>query len=151
MNWGGDCLSFNRNILGENSKEDVLELIKSEDFRDIFLENNITNVIVFGSLLTKDFNEESDIDIAIISENKISSSLDLSLTLELEDFLGRSIDLIDINDEEISNVIKIEAFNSNMVIIKDEKYDEQYDFYDRLFKENIEFWDRLDKVVLDNE
>ncbi|MBM6861507.1 hypothetical protein H9X78_13725, partial [Clostridium saudiense] len=59
--------------------------------------------------------------------------------------------LIDINDEEISNVIKIEAFNSNMVIIKDEKYDEQYDFYDRLFKENIEFWDRLDKVVLDNE
>lgn len=144
-------MSFNRNILGENSKEDVLELIKSEDFRDIFLENNITNVIVFGSLLTKDFNEESDIDIAIISENKISSSLDLSLTLELEDFLGRSIDLIDINDEEISNVIKIEAFNSNMVIIKDEKYDEQYDFYDRLFKENIEFWDRLDKVVLDNE
>ena len=151
MNWGGDCLSFNRNILGENSKEDVLELIKSDDFRDIFLENNITNVIVFGSLLTKDFNEESDIDIAIISENKISSSLDLSLTLELEDFLGRSIDLIDINDEEISNVIKIEAFNSNMVIIKDEKYYEQYDFYDRLFKENIEFWDRLDKVVLDNE
>ena len=144
-------MSFNRNILGENSKEDVLELIKSEDFRDIFLENNITNVIVFGSLLTKDFNEESDIDIAIISENKISSSLDLSLTLELEDFLGRSIDLIDINDEEISNVIKIEAFNSNMVIIKDEKYYEQYDFYDRLFKENIEFWDRLDKVVLDNE
>lgn len=144
-------MSFNRNILGENSKEDVLELIKSDDFRDIFLENNITNVIVFGSLLTKDFNEESDIDIAIISENKISSSLDLSLTLELEDFLGRSIDLIDINDEEISNVIKIEAFNSNMVIIKDEKYDEQYDFYDRLFKENIEFWDRLDKVVLDNE
>ncbi|MBM6860620.1 nucleotidyltransferase domain-containing protein, partial [Clostridium saudiense] len=60
-------MSFNRNILGENSKEDVLELIKSEDFRDIFLENNITNVIVFGSLLTKDFNEESDIDIAIIS------------------------------------------------------------------------------------
>ena len=144
-------MSFNRNILGENSKEDVLELIKSDDFRDIFLENNITNVIVFGSLLTKDFNEESDIDIAIISENKISSSLDLSLTLELEDFLGWSIDLIDINDEEISNVIKIEAFNSNMVIIKDEKYDEQYDFYDRLFKENIEFWERLDRVILDNE
>ena len=56
---------------------------------------------IFGSLTKDDFNEESDIDIAIIGENKISDTVDLNLTLELEDFLGRSIDLIDINDEEI--------------------------------------------------
>ena len=144
-------MSFNRNILGENSKEDILRLVKSNEFKEIFKRNNIENVIIFGSLTKDDFNEESDIDIAIIGENKISDTVDLNLTLELEDFLGRSIDLIDINDEEIENIIKIEALNSDMVIIKDKIYEETYNYYDNLFRENIEFWNRLDRVVLDSE
>lgn len=144
-------ISFNRNILGENSKEDILRLVKSNEFKEIFKRNNIENVIIFGSLTKDDFNEESDIDIAIIGENKISDTVDLNLTLELEDFLGRSIDLIDINDEEIENIIKIEALNSDMVIIKDRIYEETYNYYDNLFRENIEFWNRLDRVVLDSE
>ena len=144
-------MSFNRNILGENSKEDILRLVKSNEFKEIFKRNNIENVIIFGSLTKDDFNEESDIDIAIIGENKISDTVDLNLTLELEDFLGRSIDLRDINDEEIENIIKIEALNSDMVIIKDRIYEETYNYYDNLFRENIEFWNRLDRVVLDSE
>lgn len=144
-------MSFNRNILGENSKEDILRLVKSNEFKEIFKRNNIENVIIFGSLTKDDFNEESDIDIAIIGENKISDTVDLNLTLELEDFLGRSIDLIDINDEEIENIIKIEALNSDMVIIKYRIYEETYNYYDNLFRENIEFWNRLDRVVLDSE
>ena len=144
-------MSFNRNILGENSKEDILRLVKSNEFKEIFKRNNIENVIIFGSLTKDDFNEESDIDIAIIGENKISDIVDLNLTLELEDFLGRSIDLIDINDEEIENIIKIEALNSDMVIIKDRIYEDTYNYYDNLFRENIEFWNRLDRVVLDSE
>ena len=143
-------MSFNRNILGENSKEDILRLVKSNEFKEIFKRNNIENVIIFGSLTKDDFNEESDIDIAIIGENKISDTVDLNITLELEDFLGRSIDLIDINDEEIENIIKIEALNSDMVIIKDRIYEETYNYYDNLFRENIEFWNRLDRVVLDS-
>ena len=143
-------MSFNRNILGENSKEDILRLVKSNEFKEIFKRNNIENVIIFGSLTKDDFNEESDIDIAIIGENKISDTVDLNLTLELKDFLGRSIDLIDINDEEIENIIKIEALNSDMVIIKDRIYEETYNYYDNLFRENIEFWNRLDRVVLDS-
>ncbi|WP_302579700.1 nucleotidyltransferase family protein [Clostridium saudiense] len=143
-------MSFNRNILGENSKEDILRLVKSNEFKEIFKRNNIENVIIFGSLTKDDFNEESDIDIAIIGENKISDTVDLNLTLELEDFLGRSIDLIDINDEEIENIIKIEALNSDMVIIKDRIYEETYNYYDNLFRENIEFWNRLDRGVLDS-
>ena len=135
-------MSFNRNIFGNNSKDEILTLVKSKEFKDIFLKHNIRNVII---------NEESDIDIAIIGDNKISSNLDLNLTLELEDFLERSIDLIDINDEDIENLIKIEALNSEMIIIKDDKYNEKFNYYDQLFKENIEFWSRLDKVVLDSE
>ncbi|MBC5624933.1 nucleotidyltransferase domain-containing protein [Clostridium sp. NSJ-49] len=144
-------MSFNRNIVDDKSKEEVLALVSSQEFKDIFLKYNIDNVIIFGSLSTDKFNEESDIDIAIIGSEKISSKLDLTLSLELEDFLGRSIDLIDINDEDIENIIKIEALNSDMVIMKNEKYDEKYVYYDILFKENIEFWNRLDKVVLESE
>ena len=144
-------MSFNRNIFGNNSKDEILTLVKSKEFKDIFLKHNIRNVIIFGSLTKDEFNEESDIDIAIIGDNKISSNLDLNLTLELEDFLERSIDLIDINDEDIENLIKIEALNSEMVIIKDNKYNEKFNYYDELFKENIEFWSRLDKVVLEND
>lgn len=48
------------------------------------------------------------------------------MTLELEDFLERSIDLIDINEEYIVNLIKIEALNSEMVIIEDNKYNEKF-------------------------
>ncbi|CUN53783.1 nucleotidyltransferase family protein [Clostridium disporicum] len=144
-------MSFNRNIVDDKSKEEVLALVSSQEFKDIFLKYNIDNVIIFGSLSTDKFNEESDIDIAIIGSEKISSKLDLTLSLELEDFLGRSIDLIDINDEDIENIIKIEALNSDMVIMKNEKYDEKYVYYDILFKENIEFWNRLDKVILESE
>ena len=144
-------MSFNRNIVDDKSKEEVLALVSSQEFKDIFLKYNIDNVIIFGSLSTDKFNEESDIDIVIIGSEKISSKLDLTLSLELEDFLGRSIDLIDINDEDIENIIKIEALNSDMVIMKNEKYDEKYVYYDILFKENIEFWNRLDKVVLESE
>ena len=146
-----NILSFNRNIVDDKSKEEVLALVSSQEFKDIFLKYNIDNVIIFGSLSTDKFNEESDIDIAIIVSENISSKLDLTLSLELEDFLGRSIDLIDINDEDIENIIKIEALNSDMVIMKNEKYDEKYVYYDILFKENIEFWNRLDKVVLESE
>lgn len=146
-----NILSFNRNIVDDKSKEEVLALVSSQEFKDIFLKYNIDNVIIFGSLSTDKFNEESDIDIAIIGSEKISSKLDLTLSLELEDFLGRSIDLIDINDEDIENIIKIEALNSDMVIMKNEKYDEKFVYYDILFKENIEFWNRLDKVILESE
>lgn len=144
-------MSFNRNILGNNSREEILELVQSNEFKEIFESVNIKNVIIFGGLTKNEFNEESDVDIAIIGEDKISDSLDLKLTLELEDFLGRNIDLIDINDEDIENIIKIEALNSDMIIIRDEKYNEVYDYYDNLFKENVEFWSRLDKVILDSE
>ena len=37
-----------------------------------------------------------------------------------------------------------------MVIIKDRIYEETYNYYDNLFRENIEFWNRLDRVVLDS-
>ncbi|SHH74276.1 nucleotidyltransferase family protein [Clostridium grantii] len=130
------------------TKEELLEIIMSEEFKNIFLNNRVSNVIIFGSFTKDDFNEESDIDIAIIGEDKISFSKELELTQILESKLQRNIDLIDINDENISNVIKIAALNSKFIIIRDKLLDEAIDFYDRLYKENEEFWCILDREVL---
>lgn len=144
-------MSFGRNIIGEKSKEEILKIIYSDEFKSIFLNNNINNVIVFGSLSKDGFNEESDIDIAVIGDEKIKSSVDLKISLELEELLNRSIDFIDINDDEIDNIIKIEALNSDLVILKDKNYDIEFNKYDQIYKENNEFWSRLDRVVLYDE
>lgn len=144
-------MSFNRNILGENSKEEILELVENIEFKNIFLKYNIENIILFGSITNNEFNEESDIDIAIIGEKKITAKLELQLNLELEKYLQRTVDIIDINDDEIENFIKISALNSEKIISKTKIYEETFDKYDKLFKENIEFWNRLDRVVLDYE
>lgn len=42
----------------ERTKEDILRLVKSNEFKEIFKRNNIENVIIFGSLTKDDFNEE---------------------------------------------------------------------------------------------
>ncbi|MGL5415323.1 MAG: nucleotidyltransferase domain-containing protein [Clostridium sp.] len=144
-------MSFGRNIIGEKSKEEILKIIYSDEFKNIFLNNNINNVIIFGSLSKDGFNEESDIDIAVIGKEKIKSSMDLKISLELEELLNRSIDFIDINDDEIDNIIKIEALNSDLVILKDKNYDIEFNKYDQIYKENNEFWSRLDRVVLYDE
>ncbi|MGL5415038.1 MAG: nucleotidyltransferase family protein [Clostridium sp.] len=144
-------MSFGRNIIGDKSKEEILSIIQGNEFKKIFLDNNIGNVIVFGSLSEGDFNEESDIDIAVIGEKAIESDIDYDITLKLEELLGRSIDFIDLNNDDIDSVIKIEALNSELVIMKDKNYDIQYGKYDKLYKENNEFWNRLDRVVLYDE
>ena len=69
----------------------------------------------------------------------------------MEDLFGRSIDIININNENINVLIKIEALNSKLIIMKNEKYEEAQNFYENYYKENEEFWYFLDREVLYNE
>lgn len=144
-------MSFSELSIADNSRDEVLKIIYSDSFKNIFLNNGITNIIIFGSLASGNFTEESDVDIAVISKEKIPFNIELDITLKLEELLGRSIDFIDINDENINNIIKIEALNSREVIIKDNLLEEAVESYDRLYRENKEFWYILDKVVLESE
>lgn len=130
------------------SKDEILKIISSDEFKGLFLEREINNVIIFGSLENGDFNDASDVDIAIISENRISFNEELLLTQELEDMLGRSIDLIDINDENINIHIKISALNSKFIVLSNEILEITMNYYDNLCKENEEFWRILDKEIL---
>lgn len=126
----------------------ILSIVNSQSFKDLFINRGITNVIIFGSLANRDFTQESDVDIAIISKAPISFNDELILTQKLEELLDRNIDLIDINDENINNVIKISALNSKFIVLKDYLLDEAILFYDNLYKDNEEFWRILDREVL---
>lgn len=134
----------------ESSKDKthILSIVNSQNFRDLFTSKGITNVIIFGSLATGDFTPESDVDIAIISKTPISFNDELILTQKLEELLGKEIDLIDINDENINNLIKISALNSNFIVLKDNLLEEARILYDNLYKDNEEFWRILDREVL---
>lgn len=132
-------------------KDEILNIISQNEFKSIFYKNKITNVIIFGSLSKNNFSLESDIDIAIIAEKKISINEELAMTTELEELLGRSIDLIDINDDSVNNIIKIEALNSKFIVIQDNMLDEAIGYYEKFYKENEEFWYLLDKEVLSFE
>lgn len=140
---------FNKDKIDySNDKAVILNIINSEKFKSLFINNGITNVIIFGSLAAGDFTAESDVDIAIIAKTLITFNDELKLTQKLEELLDREIDLININDENINNLIKISALNSKLIILKDNLLDEAMVFYDNLCKDNEEFWRILDREVL---
>lgn len=133
------------------SKEQILDIISGDEFKDIFLQKDINNVIIFGSLAKGDFTEESDIDIAVIPQTELSFMDEIDIEAQLEELFGRSIDIIDINDEDTNELIKIEALNSKFIVMNNEKLQNAQDFYENYCKENEEFWYFLDKAVLYNE
>lgn len=138
-------------FMGESdllAKEELIHIINGVEFKELFLQFNITNVIIFGSITKDSFSCESDVDIAIISQEKLSFSKELKLIQSLEKMLKREIDLIDINDSDVNNMIKISALNSKWVVFSDKLLEEKIEYYDNLCKENEEFWSRLDRVVL---
>ena len=140
---------FNKDKIDcSKDKASILNIVNSQNFRDLFINSGITNVIIFGSLANGDFTPESDVDIAIISKTPMSSNDELILAQKLEELLDRNVDLIDINDENINNLIKISALNSKFIVLKDNLLDEAMIFYDNLCKDNEEFWRILDKEVL---
>lgn len=133
------------------NKEQILDIISGNEFKDIFLKKHINNVIIFGSLAKGQFTEESDIDIAVIPQTYLSFIDEINIESQLEELLRRNIDIININDESTNELIKIEALNSRFIVMSDDKLQKAQDFYENYCKENEEFWYFLDKAVLYNE
>ncbi|MFR1906064.1 MAG: type VII toxin-antitoxin system MntA family adenylyltransferase antitoxin [Clostridium neonatale] len=133
------------------NKEQILDIISGNEFKDIFLKKHINNVIIFGSLAKGQFTEESDIDIAVIPQTYLSFMDEINIESQLEELLGRNIDIININDESTNELIKIEALNSRFIVMSDDKLQKALDFYENYCKENEEFRYFLDKAVLYNE
>ncbi|MEZ4754901.1 MAG: nucleotidyltransferase domain-containing protein [Bdellovibrionota bacterium] len=73
-------------------QEDIFEIIRKR----LQAEDQVTSILVFGSLVDGSFSEHSDIDIAIQSSPSFSKEGLFTLRLELENLLNRDVDLVEI-------------------------------------------------------
>lgn len=123
-------------------KDTILEKIKSQEFIDFIQRFNVSNVMVFGSLLTDEFNEESDVDIAILGDEAIPLDDILDMELFLEGFLERNIDVVDLRSKTLDIFIKINILNTCQVIysINPEKFERYCDEVHWIYKENEDYF-----------
>lgn len=111
----------------------VLEIIRQTlDVDDIYV------CYLFGSFGTEDFNEFSDIDIAVITDLNFCQLGNLSN--DLSEKLGRDVDLVDAN--KLSGIFKLQiAYRSDIVFCKDEdKLDKFLDDTDYWYKTDYRLW-----------
>ena len=121
----------------ENIQLEILDKLKSKELKNYLSKLDINNALVFGSIITDNFNEESDVDIAILWTSKLTIKEILKLELFLEDLLERNIDVIDLNSDNLDIFIKIDILNDGKSIYTTdnnkflEKFIEKVDWYYR--------------------
>ncbi|WMJ79349.1 nucleotidyltransferase domain-containing protein [Clostridium sp. MB40-C1] len=123
-------------------KNIILDKLNSTEFIEFMRNFDIDNVVVFGSICNDEFNELSDVDIALLGENKISLDNILDIELFLERLLEREIDVIDLRSESLDLFVKINILNSGKIIYStdDNKLFEEFcDYTDRIYRENEDF------------
>ena len=95
-----------------------------EGLQNIFQEN-LTQIILYGSVARNEETEESDIDIAIVLEKKLDK-------LTREHFISWAAD-IDLKYEKIFSIVDIEKE-------KFDKWGSIWPFYRNLYEEGIILW-----------
>lgn len=78
-------------------------------------------IILFGSYARNTQNEESDIDIAIISFNTEKNEI-YKIKQELEEIVLKDIDLVNLEDKTMSDGFKYEILMNGKVLYCDDSY-----------------------------
>lgn len=124
------------------NKEALVEILKENSCKKAFDNMGIVTVILFGSILTDDFEEHSDIDIAILSYKSIDINNILSLEEFLEKKLNREIDIIDLRNRNTEMSIKVTIYDEGEIIYNNdnlELYNNEYKQTERTYKDNETF------------
>lgn len=122
-------------------KEKIISIIKSQESIDLFKKQNINSVILFGSIATDEFEDYSDVDIAILSKDEIKLDSIMDLEDKLSTMLKREIDIVDLNGKEIDLRFKVSVYDDSVVVYNDELdlYTKDYNKTDIIYKNNEEF------------
>ncbi|SHH33087.1 type VII toxin-antitoxin system MntA family adenylyltransferase antitoxin [Clostridium grantii] len=123
-------------------REEIIERLESKEVMDFANKYNITTMIIFGSIISNEFNVESDVDIAILSHDEIELDNILDIELFLQNLLNREIDVLDLRSEGLDLFLKINILNKGKVLYtKDnrESLDVLYNETDKTYKENENF------------
>ena len=141
------------------SKEDIIDFFNRADTITRMKKYNINTVILFGSVVTDRFEEYSDIDISILSEDTISINTIFSLEEFLESELGRDIDVVDLQCRTLETNIKVSILDNGIIVYNDDNYNLYNKVYmetERKYKENETFryfrerdviWDEQTKII----
>ncbi|WP_394900089.1 nucleotidyltransferase family protein [Clostridium butyricum] len=105
---------------GIYDKNEIMNILKSDRCIDTFKKSNINSVIIFGSIVTDNFEEYSDIDIAILSSEKINLTCIMDLEEEIGKMINREIYIIYLNDDETDLRFKVSVYDSGLLIYNDE-------------------------------
>lgn len=123
-------------------KDKIIEKLNSEEVTNFINKNNITTLIMFGSITNDEFNEESDVDLAILADKKIELENILDFELLLENLLNREIDILDLRSEALDLFVKISILNTGKVVYTEDNcnsLEKLYDETDKIYKENENF------------
>lgn len=121
----------------------MLEISKDLELDKIAERYHLNNIMLFGSALTDEFNEYSDIDIAVLG----AAPLELDELFELEDFFEnqfhRAIDVVDLRSESLDFFIKVNILNTAQVIFdsdSEEMLTRLKEQVERYYRENENFF-----------
>ena len=92
-------------------KEDILAILKN--YPEIEL------CLVFGSAARNCLKPESDIDIAVAADRKLTTEKKLSLIMDLAAILGREVDVLDVS--EVSGPILQQSLCTGKIILNENK------------------------------
>lgn len=123
-------------------KEEIIEILNSKEVIDLLNKCNIITMIAFGSITNNQFNEQSDVDLALIANKEIQLDKILDIELLLQNILNRDIDILDLRSEALDLFVKINILNTGKVIYSkdnNKSLNILYDEIDKIFKENENF------------
>lgn len=123
-------------------KDKIIEKLKSKEVTNFINRYNIITMIVFGSITGNDFNQESDVDLAMIADTEIELDNILEIELFLQNLLNREIDVLDLKNKELDLFVKINILNNGKVIYSldnNKSLESIYNETDRIYKENENF------------
>ena len=123
---------------------EILKLLRGKEFVDYVSKLSVDSIMVLGSVITNKFTEESDIDVAVLGKSKFSLTEILKFESFLEDLLGRNIDVIDLQSDNLDIFIKIDILNNGKIIYSTdnnknlENLKEKVDWY---YRENEHYFE----------
>ncbi|MGL5351912.1 MAG: nucleotidyltransferase family protein, partial [Clostridium sp.] len=124
------------------SKEEIISLLTSKESLEILNKYPLTSMLAFGSIITDDFTEESDVDLALIGDSPIKLDNILDLELFFENLLNREIDILDLRSSNLDLFVKINVLNNGEVLYttdNNKNFNMFYDETDRIYRENENF------------
>lgn len=100
----------------------MIHIPDKKELSDFAEQYKLNTIILFGSALNNSFSEESDIDIAVIGNTKLSLDELFELEMYYEDYYGRTIDVVDLKSESLDFFIKVNILNTGEVLFSNDNY-----------------------------